>query len=134
MMNVFCIRKKLSKFSHQPDWENASNYVAKCYMQEQPRSTYEYDVQLQMDSKLWGERYSKKNPPKKVLCFNHRVYAYTRMLAVNDFLVCDCIYTIWYFTSCEYYSLNVLLAMKRKWAVYHAIYSHWSYCKLLLYM
>ncbi len=59
-------RKKLSKFSHQPDWETASNYVAKRYMQEQSRSVYEDDVQLQMDSKLWGEKYSKQNPPKKV--------------------------------------------------------------------
>ena len=59
-------RKKLSKFSHQPDWDHASNYVAKCYIQEQPRSVYEQDVQLQMDSKLWGEKYSRKDPPKKV--------------------------------------------------------------------
>ena len=35
-------------------------------MQEQRRSVYEDDVQLQMDSKLWGEKYSKQNPPKKV--------------------------------------------------------------------
>ena len=59
-------RKKLSKFSAQPDWQNASNYVAKCYMSDQPRNVYEQDVKLQMDAKMWGEKYNKRNPPKKV--------------------------------------------------------------------
>ena len=59
-------RKKLSKFSHQPDWKHASNYVAKRYMNEQPYDIYLQDVQLQMDSKMWGDKYNKRNPPKKV--------------------------------------------------------------------
>jgi elongation factor 2 kinase len=66
-VNLLHYRKKLSKFSVQPDWQNASNYVAKCYMTDQPRSAYEQDVQLQMDAKMWGEKYNKRNPPKKVL-------------------------------------------------------------------
>lgn len=59
-------RKKLSKFSQNPNWQNASNYVAKHYKKEVPRETYYDDVKLQMDSKLWGEEYSKLNIPKKV--------------------------------------------------------------------
>ena len=59
-------RKKLSKFSQHPDWNNASNYVAKRYMKEVSREVYFEDVKLQLDAKLWGEVYSKHNPPKKV--------------------------------------------------------------------
>ncbi len=63
----FCqFRKKLSKFSQNPNWRNASNYVAKRYMKEVKRETYFDDVKLQMDSKLWGEEYSKLDIPKKV--------------------------------------------------------------------
>ena len=62
-------RKKLSKFVQHPDWNNASNYVAKCYMKEAPRDVYFEDVKLQMDSKLWGERYNRLTIPKKV-CSN----------------------------------------------------------------
>ncbi|XP_003385502.1 PREDICTED: eukaryotic elongation factor 2 kinase-like [Amphimedon queenslandica] len=62
-----CYRmKKLSKFSVQPDWHNASNYVAKCYKSEESATALKQDVQLQMDAKLWGEKYNKRNPPKKV--------------------------------------------------------------------
>ena len=63
---VFVVRKKLSKFSQHPNWKNASNYVAKRYMKEVPNEAYFDDVKLQMDSKLWGEEYSKLNIPKKV--------------------------------------------------------------------
>ena len=59
-------RKKLSKFVQHPDWNNASNYVAKCYMKEAPRDVYFEDVKLQMDSKLWGEKYNQLAVPKKV--------------------------------------------------------------------
>ncbi len=65
-MTLLVIRKKLSKFSQNPNWKNASNYVAKCYMKEASVETYFDDVKLQMDSKLWGEEYSKLNIPKKV--------------------------------------------------------------------
>lgn len=58
-------RKKLSTFLQHPDWKNASNYVAKRYMKEEDREAYFEDVRLQMDAKLWGEEYTKKNPPKK---------------------------------------------------------------------
>eukprot|EP00731_Ephydatia_muelleri_P029286 Em0020g930a len=62
-----CFRmKKLSKFSQHPDWHNASNYVAKCYMKPVERRVYFEDVKLQMDSKLWGELYNNCDPPKKV--------------------------------------------------------------------
>lgn len=62
----FYTRKKLSKFSQNPNWKNASNYVAKRYMKEEDRNTYFDDVKLQMDSKLWGEEYNKLSVPKKV--------------------------------------------------------------------
>jgi len=35
-------------------------------MKEVTNETYFDDVKLQMDSKLWGEEYSKLNIPKKV--------------------------------------------------------------------
>lgn len=63
---LLCFRKKLSKFVQHPDWNNASNYVAKCYMKEAPRDVYFEDVKLQMDSKLWGEKYNQLTVPKKV--------------------------------------------------------------------
>ena len=59
-------RKKLSKFSQKPNWKNASNYVAKRYMKPVDLDTYFEDVKLQMDSKLWGDRYSRLSVPKKV--------------------------------------------------------------------
>ena len=31
------------------------------------REVYFQDVKLQMDAKLWGEEYSRHNPPKKVM-------------------------------------------------------------------
>jgi len=67
-MHIFSFfRKKLSKFSQNPDWKNASNYVAKRYIKPASRETYFEDVKLQMDSKLWGEEYNKMGVvPKKV--------------------------------------------------------------------
>ena len=60
-------RKKLSKFSQNPDWKkHASNYVAKRYFKEEERETYFADTKLQMEAKLYGEEYNKMNPPKKV--------------------------------------------------------------------
>ena len=35
-------------------------------MKEEARECYFEDVRVQMDAKLWGEEYTKKNPPKKV--------------------------------------------------------------------
>ena len=35
-------------------------------MDEVEREVYFQDVKLQMDAKLWGEEYSRHNPPKKV--------------------------------------------------------------------
>lgn len=64
--DIICVlRKKLSNFAHQ-DWQHAANYVAKSYIKRQPKDTYFDDVQLQMDAKLWGNEFNKKNPPKKV--------------------------------------------------------------------
>ena len=65
-LSLSLYRKKLSKFVQHPDWNNASNYVAKCYMKEAPRDVYFEDVKLQMDSKLWGEKYNQLTVPKKV--------------------------------------------------------------------
>ena len=45
---------------------NASNYVAKSYIEVVDRDVYFQDVKLQMDAKLWGEEYNRHNPPKKV--------------------------------------------------------------------
>ena len=67
-----CFRmKKLSNFSHNNDWSrDSNNFVAKSYMEEDtPREMYFDDVKLQMDAKLWGEEYSRHNPPKKVDIF-----------------------------------------------------------------
>ena len=68
---IFNIRKKLSNFSHSNDWaRDSNNFVAKSYMEEStPRQMYFDDVELQMDAKLWGEEYSRHNPPKKVDIF-----------------------------------------------------------------
>lgn len=64
-----CYRlKKLPTFGHH-SWENASNFVAKCYMEDVNKETYFEDVKLQMDAKLWGEEYNRHNPPKKVDIF-----------------------------------------------------------------
>lgn len=52
---------------HSADWsQQAHNYVAKSYMEDVARDVYFEDVRLQMDAKLWGEEYSRHNPPKKV--------------------------------------------------------------------
>ncbi|XP_076338080.1 eukaryotic elongation factor 2 kinase-like [Tachypleus tridentatus] len=64
-----CYRvKKLSNFAHD-NWEHASNYVAKKYMENVNREVYFEDVKLQMDAKLWSEEYNRHNPPKKVDIF-----------------------------------------------------------------
>lgn len=34
-------------------------------MKEEARESYFEDVRVQMDAKLWGEEYTKRNPPKK---------------------------------------------------------------------
>lgn len=59
-------RKKLSSFVRTQDWNAASNYVAKRYMDPVDENVYRSDVILQMDAKLWGEHYNRSNPPKKV--------------------------------------------------------------------
>ena len=59
-------RKKLSNFSHRKHWKATSNYVAKRYIEEVPREVYLDDIRLQMDAKLWGEEYNRRDPPKKV--------------------------------------------------------------------
>jgi len=67
-----CFRmKKLSNFSMSQDWgRDSNNYVAKSYMDGAvPKQTYFDDVKLQMDAKLWGEEYNRRNPPKKVDIF-----------------------------------------------------------------
>ncbi|XP_070580625.1 LOW QUALITY PROTEIN: eukaryotic elongation factor 2 kinase-like [Ptychodera flava] len=62
-----CYRmKKLSNFARSDNWKHASNYVAKHYIDNVDREVYFEDVKLQMDAKLWGEEYSRHNPPKKV--------------------------------------------------------------------
>jgi elongation factor 2 kinase len=69
MTNIFAFhisRKKLSNFSKHMNWKHASNYVSKHYIEEVPREQYFDDVRLQMDAKLWGEEYNRKDPPKKV--------------------------------------------------------------------
>lgn len=66
MVNIIPRRKKNSTFCHRQNWRNASNYVAKRYMEDVDRNVYFEDVKLQMDAKLWGEEYNRHNPPKKV--------------------------------------------------------------------
>ncbi|XP_022095508.1 eukaryotic elongation factor 2 kinase-like isoform X2 [Acanthaster planci] len=64
-----CFRlKKLSNFTRQRrhDWKHAGNFVAKRYMETVDREIYFQDVRLQMDAKIWGEEFSRHNPPKKV--------------------------------------------------------------------
>ncbi|KAL4240978.1 Eukaryotic elongation factor 2 kinase [Mactra antiquata] len=65
-----CFRlKKLSTYAGADNWNHTHNFVAKRYMEEVERDTYFMDVKLQMDAKLWGEEYSRHNPPKKVDIF-----------------------------------------------------------------
>ena len=58
-------RKKLSRYAGS-EYHHTHNYVAKSYIDEVEREVYFQDVKLQMDAKLWGEEYSRHNPPKKV--------------------------------------------------------------------
>lgn len=61
-----CFRmKKLSRYAGS-EYHHTHNYVAKSYIDEVEREVYFQDVKLQMDAKLWGEEYSRHNPPKKV--------------------------------------------------------------------
>lgn len=65
-----CFRlKKLSDYAGAENWNHTHNFVAKRYMEEVDRDVYFQDVKLQMDAKLWGEEYSRHNPPKKVDIF-----------------------------------------------------------------
>lgn len=71
MRQCYRVRKRHSSLcnsSHGLDI-NASNYVAKSYIEVVDRDTYFQDVKLQMDAKLWGEEYNRHNPPKKVDIF-----------------------------------------------------------------
>ncbi|GCC28076.1 hypothetical protein chiPu_0006502 [Chiloscyllium punctatum] len=62
-----CYRtKKLSNFTRHQQWNSASNYVAKCYLDSVDREVYFEDVRLQMEAKLWGEEYNRHKPPKQV--------------------------------------------------------------------
>ena len=51
---------------HRTDWKHAPNFVVKSYMETVDREIYFQDVRLQMDAKIWGEEFSRHNPPKKV--------------------------------------------------------------------
>ncbi|XP_052761871.1 eukaryotic elongation factor 2 kinase-like isoform X2 [Mya arenaria] len=65
-----CFRlKKLSSYVGAESWNHTHNFVAKRYMEAVERDVYFQDVKLQMDAKLWGEEYSRHNPPKKVDIF-----------------------------------------------------------------
>ncbi|THD20998.1 Eukaryotic elongation factor 2 kinase [Fasciola hepatica] len=66
-----CFRlKKLPQFGvHANDWQYASNYVAKRYINTVDKQVYFDDVRLQMEAKLWGEAFNRQNPPKKVDIF-----------------------------------------------------------------
>eukprot|EP00163_Fabomonas_tropica_P009923 TRINITY_DN1986_c0_g1_i1.p1 TRINITY_DN1986_c0_g1~~TRINITY_DN1986_c0_g1_i1.p1 ORF type:complete len:557 (-),score=129.56 TRINITY_DN1986_c0_g1_i1:172-1842(-) len=62
--------KKLSKWLTEPDWENASNYVAKSYTKDideanARKMTFD-DVAVQMVSKDFANKFNKLDPPKKV--------------------------------------------------------------------
>ncbi|XP_060696581.1 eukaryotic elongation factor 2 kinase isoform X1 [Hemiscyllium ocellatum] len=62
-----CYRtKKLSNFTRHQQWNSASNYVAKYYLDSVDREVYFEDVRLQMEAKLWGEEYNRHKPPKQV--------------------------------------------------------------------
>ena len=54
------------------NWKHAANYVAKHYIDEVPREVYLDDVRLQMNAKLWGEEFSRHDPPKKVCWYNRQ--------------------------------------------------------------
>ncbi|CAF1641253.1 unnamed protein product, partial [Didymodactylos carnosus] len=62
-----CFRmKKLPFHSNAHDWDYASNYVGKRYIESVLPERYFDDVMLQMAAKLWGQHYNRHNPPKKV--------------------------------------------------------------------
>ena len=63
---LYVHRKKLSTYAGADSWNHTHNFVAKAYMEQVDRDVYFQDVKLQMDAKLWGEEYSRHNPPKKV--------------------------------------------------------------------
>lgn len=66
LFSLVFFRKKLSNYAGAENWNHTHNFVAKRYMEEVEREVYFQDVKLQMDAKLWGEEYSRHNPPKKV--------------------------------------------------------------------
>eukprot|EP01094_Clydonella_sp_ATCC50884_P019253 TRINITY_DN3722_c0_g1_i1.p1 TRINITY_DN3722_c0_g1~~TRINITY_DN3722_c0_g1_i1.p1 ORF type:complete len:180 (+),score=54.08 TRINITY_DN3722_c0_g1_i1:59-541(+) len=64
-----CYRAKemdAEQFMKLPDWKKAENVVVKKYMSPAARDVYENDVRMQMVAKSLGEKYNKRNPPKKV--------------------------------------------------------------------
>ncbi|CAG5126427.1 unnamed protein product [Candidula unifasciata] len=71
MRQCFRVKKKHSAVCNSTYGldKNASNYVAKSYIENVDRSVYFEDVKLQMDAKIWGEEYNRHNPPKKVDIF-----------------------------------------------------------------
>ncbi|XP_055874771.1 eukaryotic elongation factor 2 kinase-like [Biomphalaria glabrata] len=71
MRQCFRVKKKHSSVCNSTYGldKNASNYVAKSYIEVVDRDVYFQDVRLQMDAKLWGEEYNRHNPPKKVDIF-----------------------------------------------------------------
>ncbi|XP_059168099.1 eukaryotic elongation factor 2 kinase-like [Physella acuta] len=71
MRQCFRVKKKHSSVCNSTYGldKNASNYVAKSYIEVVDRDVYFQDVKLQMDAKLWGEEYNRHNPPKKVDIF-----------------------------------------------------------------
>jgi elongation factor 2 kinase len=71
MRQCFRLKKKHSTVCNSTYGldKNASNYVAKSYIENVDRSVYFEDVKLQMDAKIWGEEYNRHNPPKKVDIF-----------------------------------------------------------------
>ena len=54
-------------------------------MKEAPRDVYFEDVKLQMDSKLWGERYNRLTVPKKVCVWSIKLDARKVYLSVSTY-------------------------------------------------
>lgn len=69
MRECFRLKKLPQSGVHANDWQYASNYVAKRYINNVDKQVYFDDVRLQMEAKLWGEAFNRQNPPKKVDIF-----------------------------------------------------------------
>ncbi|VDP82764.1 unnamed protein product [Echinostoma caproni] len=69
MRECFRLKKLPQSGSHVNDWQYASNYVAKRYINNVDKQVYFDDVRLQMEAKLWAEAFNRQNPPKKVDIF-----------------------------------------------------------------